>query len=154
MNTDASLFPFQQKKSTTKMLGNSIFQKQFGVLNPSAETGIWFMRSSVTHTYNRNYLTMIDVLSYVGGIFPALFGLFFFMRYFGIFFYETTFAYLHFKDRSARENHFGVYLKQVIYGVFVMMGMNPDRWKICKSKKTLLKTVNKMLDVNYLYKRI
>ena len=137
------------------MLGSSVFQKQFGVQDPSSsQTNIWFIRSSVTHTYNRRYLTLIDVFSYVGGLFPALFALFFFMRYFGIFFYESTFAYLHFNDRSVRENHFGIYIKQVLYGVFVMMGMNPDRWKICQRQRNILKTVNKMLDINYLYRRI
>ena len=40
---------------------------------------------------------MLDVLSYVGGIFPALFGIFFFMKWFGMYFYEMTFAYQHFK---------------------------------------------------------
>jgi hypothetical protein len=90
----------------------------------------------------------------VGGFFPSLFGLFVFMRYFGVFFFETTFGYRHFHDNSVKQNHLGVYLKKILYGILIKLGMDPNRWKTCRSQNKVIATVNKMLDVNYLYKRI
>ena len=60
-------------------------------------TNIRIERSEQTNTVERKYLKLVDVLSYVGGIFPALFGIFFFMKAFGMYFFEMTFAFSHFK---------------------------------------------------------
>jgi hypothetical protein len=45
-------------------------------------------------------------------------------------------------------------MKKILYGILIRLGMDPDRWKTCKSQDNILDTVNKMLDVNYLYRRI
>ena len=72
-------------------------------------------RSPLTTTYDRRYMKVLDVLSYVGGIFPALFGVFFFMKGFGLFFFEMTFAYIHFKCKETRYRSFGNYIKMTLY---------------------------------------
>jgi len=44
--------------------------------------------------YKRKYLKILDALSYLGGIFNALLGAFFFMNAFGKLFFEIEFARL------------------------------------------------------------
>ena len=73
------------------------------------------MRSYHTKQVSRSYLKIIDVLSYVGGVFPALFAAFFFMKFFGLYFFEMTFAFRHFKCNEVKENNFGTYVKKTLY---------------------------------------
>ena len=47
-----------------------------------------------------------------------------------------------------------MYIKKKIYEILTTLGMDPDRWEICKDQNRLLELTNKMLDINYLYKRI
>jgi len=46
-------------------------------------------------------MKILDVLAYVGGIFPSLLGLFFFLNIFALYFFEMSFAYRHFKCPEA-----------------------------------------------------
>ena len=52
---------------------------------------VWFERSALTRSVSRNYLGLLDILSYVGGTYPCLVGVFF-MGMFGSYF-EMTLAY-------------------------------------------------------------
>ena len=122
--------------------------------NSKKYTYLYIERSSITKTVSRRYLKMMDVLSYVGGIFPALFGMFFFMKFFGMYFYEMTFAYQHFKCRETRYNTFGHFLKITIYQALNKLGCRPKNWIIAKRQCEINTLINKMLDINYLYKRI
>ena len=71
---------------------------------------------------HRKYLTLIDVLSYVGGIFPALLALFFFMNAFGLYFFEMSFAFMHFHCKEVKKYDFVHFLKKVVYSVFTRLG--------------------------------
>jgi hypothetical protein len=132
VHTDESLFPFQNKKTQQSSVSSATRQQVASIkYSYGGYTDLWLERSAVTYTFNRRYLTFIDVLSYVGGIFPSIIGVFFFMRLFGIYFYETTFAYEHFHDSSVKYNHFGAYLKKVIYGTLKFFGFQLNNWNIC-----------------------
>lgn len=43
------------------------------------ETALFITRSSTKHVVDRKYLKLLDVASYIGGIFPVLLGSLFFM---------------------------------------------------------------------------
>ena len=95
------------------------------------------------------------MLSYVGGIFPTLFGLFFFIGSFGLYFFEMTFAYIHFKCKEVKPSrHFGPFLKNSVYIWAKSLGWTIKKWKIAKKQCEVNDLVNKMLDINYLYRRI
>ena len=101
----------------------------------------------------RSYLKLVDVLSYVGGFFPALFAFFFFMKYFGFYYYESLFTLLHFKCPEAKDIGIQMYFKRLLYSFLSKLGL-ASGWKIAQRQAEINEFANKMLDVNYLYKRI
>jgi hypothetical protein len=68
----------------------------------SAHSEIVFERSSKTTTVNRQYLKLIDVISYVGGFFPTLFSCFFFLNSVGLYFFEMLIGRKYFKVKEVK----------------------------------------------------
>jgi hypothetical protein len=91
--------PWSVKKNQTSLsLGDYKLRVSVNVPNQTAHTTFMLTKKSLVSTIlDRHYLKFVDVLSYVGGIFPTLFSLFFFMKWFSAYFLGMTFAYLHFK---------------------------------------------------------
>lgn len=154
LKTDNSLLPIQSLEISKSFDIEPIDNRGFVHRNIQGYTTINIERSGTTRIFNRNYLKLIDILSYVGGIFPSLLGIFFFMNAFGMYFFEMTFAYKHFKCKETKYSHFGQYLKLKIYRIATAMGCAPRNWFIAKHQNEINHLVNKMLDINYLYKRI
>ena len=79
----------------------------------------------------------MDVLSYVGGFFPTLFSVFFFVKFFGIYFFEMAFAHEHFKSPETRHYGFSHYAKKVCYKTLKLLGFELKNWKIAKKQTEL-----------------
>lgn len=60
-------------------------------------------------------MKLVDVLSYVGGILPPLFAVFFIVNYFGMYFFEMEFAKRHFGNLDAKKRSFFTYFKYLAY---------------------------------------
>ena len=75
--------------------------------------------------HNRRYLTVIDALSYMGGIFNALLAAFVFMKLYGEVFFEVFFAKSYFKDRDAEGFGFFSFTKQLIFNALTFVGCKP-----------------------------
>lgn len=95
----------------------------------------------------------LDVLSYVGGIAPAIIGIFFFINIFGVYFFEMFFSSQYFRNIKATNNGFLSFLRLSTFKILNAFSFDPD-WKTAKEQKRLRETVNKLLDIHYLYRRI
>ena len=153
--TDKSITPIANNLRETSFSAQP-FKPRANIANPTGNitTDLWIERSSITKTIHRRYLSLIDVFSYVGGIFPSLFTVFFFMKAFGLYFFEMTFASIHFHSKETKVYHFGTFMKQLIYQVLLLMGCKKDNWKVAERRLDINKIINKLLDINYLFRRI
>ena len=79
-------------------------------------------------------MKFMDVLSYVGGFFPTLFSIFFFIKFFGLYFFEMGFAHEHFKSQVTRQYSFSHYVKKVCYKALRLLGFELNNWKIAKKQ--------------------
>jgi hypothetical protein len=89
--------------------------------------------SGAKTTYRRSYLKLLDAVSYTGGIFQALLGIFFFMNSYGSFVYEMKFASSYFKAKEAFGIGFFSYCKQLAYGALTSAKVKLD-WPIVKQR--------------------
>jgi hypothetical protein len=89
----------------------------------------------------------------VGGIFQAIIGIFFFMALFGRFFFEFKFAKKYYRSDSLKTFTFTQFLQQMLYKGLEWCNCPPD-WGEVKERHELQRTVNHLLDVVYLQKRI
>jgi hypothetical protein len=96
----------------------------------------------------------LDVISYIGGLFPAIIALFFFMKYFGEYLFQVSFAHYLFKTQETESRNFLQYLKKGAYSVLMSFGLEPQSWATTKRQIEINDLVNRLLDVTYLYKRI
>ena len=103
--------------------------------------------------HKRSYLTVIDALSYVGGVFNALFAAFVFMKIYGEFFFEMFFAEIYFKSKEAGSFGFFAFLKQITFNVLTFVGCKP-RWDLSEKREKLRQTVQNTMNVVYLQRRI
>lgn len=65
-----------------------------------------------------------------------------------------SFAFQHFKEGSSRKILFPHFIKHSAYKFLKKLGCEPKNWSIAKKEYTMGKTINKILDINYLFKRI
>ena len=152
--TDKSITPIADNQKETSFSSQPFKPRAKITYSTQTTTDLWIERSPVTKTIHRRYMTLIDVFSYVGGIFPSLFAFFFFMKAFGLYFFEMTFASVHFRSRETKGFNFGTFMKQLIYQVLVLLGFRIKSWKIAEKRSTINKVVNNLLDINYLFRRI
>jgi hypothetical protein len=96
----------------------------------------------------------LDVLSYVGGILPALFYLFVFLKYYAFYYFEMGFARKHFKVAESRYHNFAQFVKFSLHNALRVVGCQPERWKIAECERRLSETVRRQLDISYLFRRI
>ena len=90
----------------------------------------------------------------MGGIFPSLFAAFFFMKIFGLYFFEMAFAHEHFRCKETEQHNFSHFLKRNIYNFFKSLGFEKKSWKIAKKQAEITQTINKLLEISYLFRRI
>ncbi len=77
------------------------------------------------------------------------------MQYFSLYFLEMKFAREHFKATDKQKINFCNFLKRGIYKILTALGCSLDEgWSEIKSQVETTKTVSKVLDVSYLFKRI
>ena len=100
-----------------------------------------------------SYYTLLEALSFVGGIFNTFLALFFFMTLYGEKFIEFLFAQAYFNSKAARNYGFFSFLKQTLYRSLSLCGCKP-RWKYVQQRELLEKTSKKMLCVVFLQKRV
>ena len=86
------------------------------------------------------------MLSYVGGIFPTIFAIFFFINYFGASSFEIGFAGSYFNKIEAK--HFGVrsYLRYLVYKVLSFINCEPKNWAIVRKQEQIKERVNRFID--------
>jgi hypothetical protein len=86
-------------------------------------TALIIAASNNYYVASRRYLTFIDVFSYIGGLFPAIFALFFFMKYFGEYLFQVSFAHYLFQARETEDRNFLEYLKTMTYSFLANLGL-------------------------------
>ncbi len=89
----------------------------------------------------------------MGGIFNSILAVFFFMSLFGRYYFEMKFAEYYFNSKEARGAGFLTWIKQMVYNVLAPTPLRPD-WEIMEKRNSLQTTVNKILDIFYLHKKI
>lgn len=87
----------------------------------------YFIAYSGTNViHKRNYLKFLDAFAYLGGIFNALLGAFFFVQAFGCFFFEMEFASRLFKKSQLKEISVMTHFKQIVYNILAKFNKQPD----------------------------
>ena len=76
------------------------------------------------------------------------------MNSFGLYFFEMKFGWNYFKIPELKKTHFGTYLKEIIYKTSKSLGYEIKDWKLQKNREKANTLVNKMLDINYLFRRL
>lgn len=132
LETDHSLLPIDNITRKGSISSQPMEHRASIEYGSQKYTYLYIERSSITKVVSRKYLKLMDVMAYVGGIFPAFFGIFFFMKLFSRYFFEMTFAYQHFKCKETKYNTFGQFLKKSIYSHLSNAGKAPANWKIAK----------------------
>jgi hypothetical protein len=154
INTDSSLLPFQDLSTIKGLRGDSMSINGFTQTTLGSGTWLNIQRSSSTTTLNRSYLKLVDVLSYVGGIFPTIFAIFFFVNYFGTYFFEIGFAESYFKRIEAKKYGMSSYIRYLTYKALSFVNCEPKNWVIIQKQEEIKQQVNKFLDFSYLFRRI
>ena len=83
--------------------------------------------------YKRSYFTILDALSYIGGIFNALLALFIFMSIYGEVFFEMFFAKVYFRANEVRSFGFVSFIQQMIFTMLKMIKCKPD-WDLTEKR--------------------
>ena len=65
-----------------------------------------------------------------------------------------TFSSIQFHCKETRGYHFGTFLKNTIFKTFKALGCELENWKIAKKRQEITTIANKLLDINYLFRRI
>ena len=77
--------------------------------------------------YKRTFQKLLDAISYVGGIFEAVIGMFFFMMVFGKIFYEFKFAKKYFRSGIAGKPFtLKTLIQQIFYKGLSKCGFDPE----------------------------
>ena len=88
-----------------------------------------FVTSKKTFLYKRSFLTILDVISYIGGLFSTLLAAFCFMKIYGRVFYEMLYAKSYFKDKDAQSFGFFSFIKQSVYSLLRSCNCRPN-WEL------------------------
>ena len=103
--------------------------------------------------FEASHLKLVEAFAFVGGVFQALLGVFFFITVFGRMFFEFNFARLYLRRDIVKGFGFPGYLKQVVYQILAEVHWKV-RWEEARRRDRVRSTVNKLLDVVELFKRI
>ena len=98
-------------------------------------------------------MTVLDALSYIGGIFNALLAGFIFMKIYGAVFFEMFFAHLYFRTPETSSFGFFAFLKQLAFNVLSALGCRP-KWDLSEKRERMRDTVKNMMSVVYLQRRV
>jgi len=90
---------------------------------------IYLQSSGKSNFFNRSFLKLLDIVSFIGGLFPALVGIFFFMNALSKHVYEMKLGFYYFALKDAHNYGFFAYLKQKIYNILTTLKLKPD-WEI------------------------
>jgi hypothetical protein len=153
LDTDGTVLPGSKLASTTSLEANPIVLQTVMNLAPIYQTVLKVEKSGKVTSHKRAFLKLLDALAYVGGIFNSLLAIFFFMAMFMRFFFEMKFADYYFKCEEAKEVGFFSFGKQMVYGMLSATPFKPN-WELNEKRISLRETVNKVLDLFYLHKRI
>ena len=78
INTDTSIFPWKNIKTKRNVMTDAINQVQLNTTLNESSTLLYYSRSYKTIVYDRSYYKLMSAVSYLGGTFQALLGLFIF----------------------------------------------------------------------------
>jgi hypothetical protein len=127
--TDNSLTPVASLSTATAIGANNLYQNTFRPNAITPQTFLAVVRSKNSDVVTRRYMTLLDVISYVGGLFPVILGVFFFIKYFGEYFFLMSFAHDLFRCPETRTYGLRQYLKQQAYSLFQMTGLDLSNCK-------------------------
>lgn len=120
----------------------------------SLKTTIVKIEKSVrSTTFKRSFLKLLDAAAYAGGMFNTILALFFFMRTYHRFHFEMKFAEYYFNCKEARDIGFLSWVKLNVFNVVSSTPCKPE-WPVEEKRNFVVSTVNKVLDIFYLHKRI
>jgi hypothetical protein len=132
LNTDSSLLPMANIKKVNAV-GIGIYKEQSKITAAaSVQTTLSIEPSNRYTLYDRYYLKLLDVASYVGGLFPGILALFFFMNAFGEYF--STIAFGLFRCNEAQSHEFLQYIKKMAYSLLTAVGCKLKGWKLAKKQ--------------------
>jgi hypothetical protein len=88
-----------------------------------------FFKSGKTISYTRSYQKLIDVVSYIGGLFGAIIMVLFFVHFYGEYAYEMTFGGLLFGSQgedkpNLKKYNFFNFVIQGMYGLLRILKLN------------------------------
>jgi hypothetical protein len=153
INTDDSLFPWQSIATTRSLVTDTVAEVQRNTTSSEASTLLYYARSHKTYRYDRSYYKLLSALSYLGGMFQALLGLFLFAGVIGRVLYELSFARTYFQSHVLHRFTLRMLLGQGLYNCLAAYNCAPD-WEDHCERLQLQTTVNKLLDIVYLSRRI
>ena len=103
----------------------TISQVQLNTTLNESSTMLYYARSYRTIVYDRNYYKLMNAVSYIGGTFQALLGLFVFTGIIGRVLYEMTFAKLYFDDMTMKSFSLRKMFGQAYYNIMKSMECAP-----------------------------
>lgn len=83
----------------------------------------------------------------------GMLALFFFVNYISRLEFQMRFASEYFRSREAKSYNLAGFMKQIAFGLFKDTKWKPD-WRQAEARDHIKDSVNKVLDVVYLNKRI
>jgi hypothetical protein len=112
---DNSIFPWTSNHNEQSLQADTLREVQRNVTANESSTFIYYHRSPKTILYDTKFIQLVDALSFVGGIFQVIIGVFFFMVIFGRVFFEFKFARRYFKADVIKSFGFSNVIQQLIY---------------------------------------
>lgn len=154
VQTDGNLWPLQSAQD--KQIGLSIDPVITIVPGTSDKQTVEarITSSGKKIIVRKAYRKLLDALSYVGGILAAFVPAFFFMEAYGTAVFEMLFAAKYFKAKIAKDFGFLKWMQMSAYDVLKKVNKQPESWKDAETRNNLRGTVNDVLDITYMQRRI
>ena len=134
-------------------------QQPFTSYRPSTFYGYVFFRmffqlNVQQDLHQRNFNKIFDAISQIGGLIPVFMLGFIWLKYYALSHFEMTFIKKLHSDQKAKQYGIFYFFSKFFYSVLTFFNINMDHWDMTRQYHKMHNTVNKLIDIIYLYKRL
>lgn len=115
---------------------------------------MFFQLNNQKQYHQRSFIKIFDAISQVGGLVPIFMIVFVWLNYYALSHFEMTFIKKLHSDQKAKEYGIFYFISKFVYSVLTLFKFNLDEWIRTREYHKMHKTVNKLIDILYLYKRL
>jgi len=115
---------------------------------------MFFQLNNQQQYHQRSFLKIFDAISQVGGLVPVFTLAFFWLNYYALSHFEMKFIKNLHSDQKAKEYGIFYFFSKLLYSILTFFKFSLETWERTREYHKMHKTVNKLIDILYLHKRL